>query len=64
LSGSGGLVWRLTIKEDQLKEIKPTAATAPAAAGHVVAGIPIPKAARVKIFFPEEWEQFVEEWAS
>ena len=47
-----------------MKEIKPKAAIASATAGHVVAGIPIPKAARVKIFSPEEWEQFVEEWAS
>jgi hypothetical protein len=52
------------IKEEQLKEIKPQAAIASATASHVVAGIPIPKVARVKIFSPEEWEQFVEEWAS
>jgi hypothetical protein len=52
------------ITEDQLKEIKPKTATASATAGHVVAGIPIPKAARVKIFSPDEWEQFVEEWAT
>ncbi len=49
------------IQADQLKK-KPAASSATAA--HVLAGIPIPKAARVKIFSPDEWEQFVEEWAT
>jgi len=31
---------------------------------HVINGIPIPKAMRVKGFSPDEWEAFVEEWAS
>jgi len=52
------------IREDQLKEIKPKPAVASATADHVLTGIPIPKAARVRIFSPEEWEQFVEEWAT
>lgn len=33
-------------------------------AEHVIAGIPIPKAQRVKLFSPEEWEVFIEQWAS
>jgi hypothetical protein len=31
---------------------------------HVINGIPIPKQMRVKCFSPDEWEAFVEEWAS
>jgi hypothetical protein len=31
---------------------------------HVINGIPIPKALRIKIFSPDEWEAFVEEWGS
>lgn len=33
------------------------------AADHVSAGIPIPKTRRIELFSPEEWEEFVEEWA-
>jgi len=32
-------------------------------ADHVQAGLPIPKAARVQIFSPDDWEGFIEEWA-
>lgn len=33
-------------------------------AGHVLAGLPIPKVSRVQIFSPDEWEKFIEEWAT
>ncbi len=31
---------------------------------HVSWGIPIPKTKRIELFSPDEWEEFVEEWAS
>lgn len=31
---------------------------------HVHAGLPIPKVSRVQIFSPDDWEEFIEEWAS
>lgn len=33
-------------------------------AAHVHSGIPVPKPIRVKNFSPDEWEDFVEEWAT
>ncbi len=33
-------------------------------AEHVSSGLPIPKPIRVSSFSPEEWESFIEEWAS
>lgn len=33
-------------------------------AGHVLAGLPIPKVSRVQIFSSDEWERFIEEWAT
>ena len=38
-------------------------AAAPSSA-HVQTGAPIPKAMRVRNFSPDEWEEFVEEWAT
>lgn len=35
-----------------------------ASADHVHAGLPIPKVSRVQIFSPDDWEKFIEEWAS
>ena len=52
------------ITETDLKEIKPRQPTAAPSSAHVQSGIPIPKAIRVKNFSPDEWESFVEEWAS
>lgn len=31
---------------------------------HVSTGIPIPKAKRIELFSPDEWEEFTEEWAT
>ncbi|GGF65485.1 hypothetical protein GCM10011402_17070 [Paracoccus acridae] len=33
-------------------------------AGHVYAGLPIPKVSRVQLFSSDEWERFIEEWAT
>src|ERR1700712_4228222 len=52
------------ITETDLKLITPVGVASTATASHVVGGLPIPKVTRVKIFFPEEFEGFVEEWAS
>jgi len=52
------------ISDDDLFEIKPPEPNASATTVQVHQGIPIPKAARVKIFPPDDWEVFVEEWAT
>ena len=41
----------------------PAPSTAPSSA-HVQTGVPIPKPIRVRNFSPDEWEEFVEEWAT
>lgn len=52
------------ISDDDLKEIKPKPPTSSASSEHVQSGMPIPKAARVRMFSPDEWEEFIEEWAT
>lgn len=52
------------IAEADLKEIKPKLPTAAPSSAHVQSGIPVPKAIRVKDFSPDEWEDFIEEWAT
>jgi hypothetical protein len=52
------------IQNCDLKEIEPKGIVHVASADHVQAGLPIPKAARVQIFSPDDWEGFIEEWAS
>lgn len=52
------------IAEADLKEIVPKALSGIHSSGHVQSGIPIPKPIRVKNFDPDEWEDFIEEWAS
>ena len=52
------------IPEEDLKEILPKPPTSTASAAHVQFGVPLPKAARVRTFSPEEWEEFIEEWAT
>lgn len=52
------------IAETDLKEITPKLPTATPSAVHVQLGIPVPKAIRVKNFSPDEWEDFIEEWAA
>lgn len=52
------------IDEGALKEIVPTGAPSTVTAAHVVSGLPMPKPVRVKIFSPDDWEQFAEEYAT
>ncbi|AZF12898.1 hypothetical protein C4J93_4738 [Pseudomonas sp. R2-37-08W] len=52
------------ISDIDLQEIAPRGRTSSASATHVVSGIPLPKPLRVRSFSPDEWEEFVEEWAS
>jgi hypothetical protein len=52
------------ISDADLKELKPHPPTSSASAEHVQSGVPIPKAVRVRTFSPEDWEEFIEEWAT
>jgi hypothetical protein len=52
------------IENSDFKVMVPKELLHAASADHVQAGLPIPKAARVQIFSPDEWEGFTEEWAS
>lgn len=52
------------IAETDLKELAPKGMTAAPSAAHVQTGIPVPKPIRIKHFSPDEWEAFVEEWAT
>lgn len=52
------------ITDADLKNIRPNIPSSSASAEHVQNGVPIPKPARVQIFSPDEWEEFVEEWAA
>jgi hypothetical protein len=51
------------IAEEDLKQIK-TRAPAECSSEHVSIGIPVPKPTRVATFSPDEWESFVQEWAT
>ena len=51
------------ISDADLKLIAPKGVAATASAAHVSSGLPIPKALRVQVFSPEDWEQFTEEYA-
>jgi hypothetical protein len=52
------------ITSDDMRPILPPSPLGNPSTDHVISGIPIPKAMRVKSFSPEEWEVFVQEWAS
>jgi len=52
------------LEVDKLEEIAPKGIVHAASADHIQAGLPIPKVSRVQIFSPDDWEEFVEEWAS
>lgn len=52
------------LEVDKFEEIAPKGIVHNASADHVQAGLPIPKVSRVQIFSPDDWEEFVEEWAS
>ncbi|KYO50489.1 hypothetical protein PJ900_21460 [Tistrella mobilis] len=52
------------ITDTDLIEIKPRQPLTTATADHAQSGLPLPKPARVRMFSPEEWEEFIEEWAT
>ena len=52
------------IADADMKDIVPKVLPAAPSSAHVHSGLPIPKAIRVKNFSPEEWEVFIEEWAT
>jgi hypothetical protein len=52
------------IKDDDFKPIIPKAIVSMTTADQIYSGLPIPKVTRVKIFSPDDFEGFVEEWAS
>jgi hypothetical protein len=52
------------IIDADMKEIKPKVPSGVPSSAHVNSGIPIPKAIRIKNFSPDEWEAFIEEWAT
>lgn len=52
------------ISEADLKAILPKASGSAPSSSHIQSGVPIPKVMRVRLFSPDEWEEFTEEWAS
>lgn len=52
------------ISDTDMKEIKPKEPSLSTSSEHVNSGLPIPKVIRVKNFSPDEWEDFIEEWAT
>jgi hypothetical protein len=52
------------ISDADMKAVIPKVFSGAPSSAHVHSGIPVPKAIRVKNFSPDEWEQFIEEWAS
>lgn len=52
------------IQLSDLKVVDPKGAARTPSPSHVHAGLPIPKISRVQIFSSDDWEEFVEEWAS
>lgn len=52
------------IPDEDMEEIIPKELSAAPSSAHVHSGIPVPKPIRVKNFSPDEWEDFIEEWAS
>lgn len=55
--------WGL-ISDADLKVIDPKASVSAPSPAHIHSGLPIPKVMRVRLFSPDAWEEFVEEWAS
>jgi hypothetical protein len=52
------------ISDANLTEIAPASPAAMPSAAQVASGVPIPKAARVGLLSPDDWEAFVEEWGT
>lgn len=52
------------IAESDLREIQPKTPSGVSTESQVQSGGPIPKTGRIKLFSPDDWEEFIEEWAS
>lgn len=52
------------IPDADLKEIQPKARCGVPSPSHIQSGVPVPKAIRIRLFSPDDWEEFTEEWAS
>ncbi|TRD00142.1 restriction endonuclease [Mesorhizobium sp. WSM4303] len=52
------------ISDADLKEIETKPPTCAPSPEHVHTGVPIPKVMRVRLFSPDAWEEFIEEWAN
>ena len=52
------------ISDSDLEPITPPGSLATATSANVHAGIPIPAVTRVRTFSPDDFEEFVEEWAN
>ena len=52
------------ISDEDFNHIAPKSLTAAPSHEHVESGAPIPKSARIRTFSPDDWEAFVEEWAT
>ena len=52
------------ISDADMKVIEPKQSAVAPSSAHVHEGLPITKAARVRSFSPDEWEEFIEEWAT
>ena len=52
------------IADADLKKIKIKTSSDSYSSHHVQVGLPVPKPIRVKNFSPDEWEEFIEEWAN
>lgn len=52
------------ISESDLNKIQPKTARNVSSSSHVQSGVPVPKSVRIRHFSPDEWEEFIEEWAS
>jgi hypothetical protein len=52
------------IEDTDMRLIDPQVPEEVPSANHVSSGLPLDKQLRIQIFSPEEWESFVEEWAS
>lgn len=58
------VAWLILINEADFKPIVPKGVVCTTTAQHVLSGLPIPKVTRVRTFSPDDFEGFVEEWAS
>lgn len=52
------------ISDTDFKDISPAMPTSSASPAHIQTGVLIPKVMRVRTFSPDEWEEFIEEWAT